>query len=161
MGIFTGSYLSHLYLFIFVGVRAAPLWDSSVRQFVGMLTITDFIRVLHAMYHDSAGRMSELEEHRIETWRRRFLQDKQPLINIDPDASLFDAICSLVNNRIHRLPIIDQQTGNVLHILTHKRILKFLFLYVSNDIYMIMMFIIVFNTVYYLIASIVFYCIFR
>lgn len=85
------------------------------------------------MYHDSAGRMSELEEHRIETWRRRFLQDKQPLIFIDPDASLFDAICSLVTNRIHRLPIIDQQTGNVLHILTHKRILKFLFLYVREN----------------------------
>lgn len=118
---------------LIIGVRAAPLWDSSVRQFVGMLTITDFIRVLHAMYHDSAGRMSELEEHRIETWRRRFLQDKQPLIYIDPDASLFDAICSLVTNRIHRLPIIDQHTGNVLHILTHKRILKFLFLYVREN----------------------------
>ncbi|CAL8072931.1 unnamed protein product [Orchesella dallaii] len=117
---------------VYNGVRAAPLWDSSVRQFVGMLTITDFIRVLHAMYHDSAGRMSELEEHRIETWRRRFLQDKQPLIFIDPDASLYDAICCLVNNRIHRLPIIDQQTGNVLHILTHKRILKFLFLYIHE-----------------------------
>jgi len=99
---------------------------------VGMLTITDFIRVLHAMYHDSAGKMSELEEHRVETWRSRFLQDKQPLIFIDPDASLYDAICSLVNNRIHRLPVIDRHTGNVLHILTHKRILKFLFLYVSN-----------------------------
>jgi 5'-AMP-activated protein kinase regulatory gamma subunit len=116
----------------FIGVRAAPLWDSSTREFVGMLTITDFIRVLHAMYHDSAGKMSELEEHRVETWRSRFLQDKQPLIYIDPDASLYDAICSLVNNRIHRLPVIDQHTGNVLHILTHKRILKFLFLYVSG-----------------------------
>ncbi|CAG7719189.1 unnamed protein product [Allacma fusca] len=117
---------------VYNGVRAAPLWDSTERQFVGMLTITDFIRVLHAMYNDSAGRMSELEEHRVETWRRRFLQDKQPLISIDPDASLYDAICSLVNNRIHRLPVIDKHTGNVLHILTHKRILKFLFLYINE-----------------------------
>ncbi|XP_021956207.2 5'-AMP-activated protein kinase subunit gamma-2 isoform X3 [Folsomia candida] len=117
---------------VYNGVRAAPLWDSSGREFVGMLTITDFIRVLHAMYHDSAGKMSELEEHRVETWRSRFLQDKHPLIFIDPDASLYDAICSLVNNRIHRLPVIDAQTGNVLHILTHKRILKFLFLYIRE-----------------------------
>lgn len=80
------------------------------------------------------GKMSELEEHRVDTWRERFLQDKQPLIHVDPDASLYDAICSLVNNRIHRLPVIDQHTGNVLHILTHKRILKFLFLYVSLDL---------------------------
>jgi hypothetical protein len=26
------------------GVRACPLWDSARQQFVGMLTITDFIR---------------------------------------------------------------------------------------------------------------------
>ena len=32
---------------------------------------------------------------------------------------------------IHRLPVIDPETGNVLYILTHKRLLKFLYLYVS------------------------------
>ena len=44
--------------------------------------------------------------------------------------SLFDAIHSLIHNKVHRLPVIDPETGNVLYILTHKRILKFLFLYV-------------------------------
>jgi CBS domain-containing protein len=58
----------------------------------------------------------------------------QPLISIEPDASLFDAIKILINNRIHRLPVIDPATGNVLYILTHKRILRFLFLYVSTYI---------------------------
>ena len=28
------------------GVRACPLWDSAKQKFVGMLTITDFIRFL-------------------------------------------------------------------------------------------------------------------
>ena len=28
------------------GLRAAPLWDSAKQQFVGMLTITDFINLL-------------------------------------------------------------------------------------------------------------------
>ena len=32
---------------------------------------------------------------------------------------------------ILRLPVIDPETGNVLYILTHKRLLKFLYLYVS------------------------------
>ncbi len=32
-----------------------------------------------------------------------------------------------------RLPVIDPDTGNVLYILTHKRILRFLFLYVSQN----------------------------
>lgn len=45
--------------------------------------------------------------------------------------SLFDAIYSLLKNKIHRLPVIDPESGNVLHILTHKRILRFLHIFVS------------------------------
>lgn len=55
-----------------------------------------------------------------------------PLVYTSPDASLYDAIKTLIHNRIHRLPVIDPETGNVLYILTHKRILRFLFLYVSK-----------------------------
>lgn len=46
--------------------------------------------------------------------------------------SLFDAVSSLIRNKIHRLPVIDPESGNTLYILTHKRILKFLKLFVSN-----------------------------
>lgn len=59
-----------------------------------------------------------------------------PLVYISPDASLYDAIKTLIHNRIHRLPVIDPDTGNVLYILTHKRILRFLFLYVSKSLYL-------------------------
>lgn len=45
--------------------------------------------------------------------------------------SIFDAVYSLIKNKIHRLPVIDPVTGNALYILTHKRILKFLQLFVS------------------------------
>ena len=46
--------------------------------------------------------------------------------------SLFDAVHSLIKNKIHRLPVIDPISGNALYILTHKRILKFLQLFVSS-----------------------------
>ena len=55
----------------------------------------------------------------------------RPLIHTDPDSSLFDAIKILCTNKVHRLPVIDRMTGNALYILTHKRILRFLYLYVS------------------------------
>ena len=137
------------------GVRAAPLWDSKRQKFVGMLTITDFIRILQMYYKSPLVHMDELEEHKLDTWRSKkktFLfidticnkiihfqitligvlqQDYKSLQSISPDASLFDAIYTLITNRIHRLPVIDPQTGNVLYIVTHKRILRFLFLYVS------------------------------
>ncbi|XP_049822552.1 5'-AMP-activated protein kinase subunit gamma-2 isoform X2 [Aethina tumida] len=116
---------------VYNGVRAAPLWDSNKQEFVGMLTITDFIKILRMYYKSPSVAMEELEEHKLDAWRQ-VLKDKKPLVNISPDASLYDAIKTLVNNRIHRLPVIDPDTGNVLYILTHKRILRFLFLYINE-----------------------------
>ena len=48
-----------------------------------------------------------------------------------PPCSLYDAIYFLLKHKIHRLPVLDPESGNVLHILTHKRILKFLHIFVS------------------------------
>ncbi|XP_026854055.1 5'-AMP-activated protein kinase subunit gamma-2-like isoform X3 [Electrophorus electricus] len=115
------------------GVRAAPLWETNTQSFVGMLTITDFIIILHRYYKSPLVQIYELEEHKIETWRELCLQETcRPLVNISPDASIFDAVYSLIKNKIHRLPVIDPVTGNALYILTHKRILKFLQLFVCE-----------------------------
>ncbi|XP_062900538.1 5'-AMP-activated protein kinase subunit gamma-1-like isoform X6 [Mobula hypostoma] len=115
------------------GVRAAPLWESKKQSFVGMLTITDFINILHRYYKSPMVQIYELEEHKIESWRELYLQETfKPLVNITPDASLFDAVYSLIKNKIHRLPVIDPVSGNALYILTHKRILKFLQLFISE-----------------------------
>lgn len=114
------------------GVRAAPLWDHDRQKFVGMLTITDFIRILHSFHHTHDPQMEKLEDHRLYEWRT-FLQDEdRPLISISPDESLYDAIRFLIHHKIHRLPVIDPATGNVLYIITHKRILKFLYLYIKE-----------------------------
>uniref|UniRef100_A0A8C2GXV3 Protein kinase, AMP-activated, gamma 3a non-catalytic subunit n=1 Tax=Cyprinus carpio TaxID=7962 RepID=A0A8C2GXV3_CYPCA len=104
------------------GLRAAPLWDNKLQRFVGMLTITDFINILHRYYRSPMVQIYELEEHKIETWRGDSFQ-------ILKDSGLFDAVYSLLKHKIHRLPVIDPESGNVLHILTHKRILKFLHIF--------------------------------
>lgn len=111
------------------GVRAAPLWDCFKQEFVGMLTITDFIHILRTYYKSPLVRMEELEENKLEAWRNVLKEKARPLVSIGPDASLFEAIKTLIHSKVHRLPIVDPNTGNVLHILTHKRILKFLFLH--------------------------------
>ncbi|CAL8294660.1 unnamed protein product [Lota lota] len=115
------------------GVRAAPLWESKKQSFVGMLTITDFINILNRYYKSPMVQIYELEEHKIETWRELYLQETfKPLVHISPDASIFDAVYSLIKNKIHRLPVIDPVSGNALYILTHKRILKFLQLFMCE-----------------------------
>ncbi|XP_055363668.1 5'-AMP-activated protein kinase subunit gamma-2-like isoform X2 [Betta splendens] len=115
------------------GVRAAPLWESKKQSFVGMLTITDFINILTRYYKSPMVQIYELEEHKIESWRELYLQETfKPLVHTPPDASVFEAVYSLIKNKIHRLPVIDPVSGNALYILTHKRILKFLQLFVCE-----------------------------
>lgn len=136
---------------VYNGVRAAPLYDGKRQAFIGMLTITDFIHILHKYYRMGAageGAVKELETHKIATWKgvsRRLHSQTivrhaealwkdgkaQPLIWIDPNESLFKAVQMLCENHVHRLPVLDRKTGNITYILTHKRIIKYLYLYVS------------------------------
>ncbi|XP_025093940.1 5'-AMP-activated protein kinase subunit gamma-2-like isoform X3 [Pomacea canaliculata] len=130
---------------VYNGVRAAPLWDSAKQDYVGMLTITDFINILKMYYKSpeksatsetaepaATVRMDELEDHKIETWREVLKSQQRAFVYIDPDASLFDAIRVLIDNHVHRLPVVDRTTGNAIYILTHKRILRFLHLYIKD-----------------------------
>lgn len=59
------------YALVYNGVRAAPLWDSQKQQFVGMLTITDFIKILRMYYKSPNASMEQLEEHKLDTWRSK------------------------------------------------------------------------------------------
>jgi hypothetical protein len=140
---------------VYNGVRAAPLWDSNAQDFVGMLTITDFIQILHKYYkNDQMKEGVKLEEHKISTWRDIFKTDSnlRPFITVDPTErfyylqldyflllllhSLYRAVQLLCEHKIHRLPVMEHSTGNILYILTHKRLIKFLHLYASLFIYL-------------------------
>ncbi|GMS89187.1 hypothetical protein PENTCL1PPCAC_11362 [Pristionchus entomophagus] len=121
---------------VYNGVRAAPLWDSDRQTFVGMLTITDFIKILyrHHSAGDDAEKMAALEEQQIEAWRDKFKEDEslRPLVSIDPNESLYRAVELLCESHVHRLPVMEKGTGNISYILTHKRIIKFLSLYMHD-----------------------------
>lgn len=111
------------------GCRAAPLWDSATQKFVGMLSVTDLIQIIRTYHKSPTIKLEDVEDQKIEVWRSLLNQESRPLVSIGPDDCLLDAILTLKKNQVHRLPIIDPETGNVLYILTHKRILRFLFLF--------------------------------
>lgn len=56
------------------------------------------------------------------------------MVVIEPDETLLAAIQSLSNNKVHRLLVIDRETGNALHVLTLKRILRYLLSHVRNPL---------------------------
>lgn len=77
---------------IYNGVRAAPLYDSKKQEFVGMLTITDFISILVKYYNKDSTHegIKELEEQKIVEWREQFKEDGnlKKFITIDPQERL-------------------------------------------------------------------------
>lgn len=48
-------------------------------------------------------------------------------------SSLYEAVRVLIERKIHRLPIIDRNSGNSLFIATHKRILHYMYFNVSYN----------------------------
>ncbi|KAM7537622.1 hypothetical protein Aperf_G00000069909 [Anoplocephala perfoliata] len=112
---------------VYNGVRVAILWDPETQTHVGLLTITDFIRILHKYYKSPEIPIVELEEHQIKTWREQTSDCSRPLVYITPEQTLLEAAEMFLEHKVHRLPIMDPQTGNPIHILTHKRILKYLY----------------------------------
>jgi len=123
------------------GTRAAPVWDSQKQEYIGMLTITDFIRILHSYQVPGApDQYRDIEEAielgRIEEWKKMSegsgLSRPSALLSVEPTATIFEAAKILLEHKIHRLPVIDSRSGNTLYIITHKRILNFLYPYLEE-----------------------------
>ncbi|ESO01212.1 hypothetical protein HELRODRAFT_112678 [Helobdella robusta] len=117
---------------MYTGVRAAPLWNEQLKKYIGMLTITDFIKILRQYYKTPGKDITELESYEIQTWRNVLEEYKRPLVHVSPDVTLAEAIHLLSQQQVHRLPVIDPVTGDALFIVTHKRILRFLFIYIYD-----------------------------
>lgn len=113
------------------GIRSAPLWDANKKLLVGMITVTDFIRILLHLDKENLS-VEELEKHTLHSWRKILRLTRKPLCSVGPNQSLHDAINLLNKHRVHRLLMMDPISGDVLYILSHKRILRFLFVYLNE-----------------------------
>ncbi|XP_053625896.1 5'-AMP-activated protein kinase subunit gamma-like [Plodia interpunctella] len=113
------------------GIRSAPLWDANKKLLVGMITVTDFIRILLYLEAENLS-VEDLERHTLHNWRKILRSTRKQLCCVSPDQSLHEAINLLNKNRVHRLLMVDPQSGDVLYILSHKRILRFLFVYLNE-----------------------------
>ena len=52
--------------------------------------------------------------------------NERPAVCVDADDSLLTAIRRLRENHVHRVLVIDSDTGNAVHVLTQRSILEFL-----------------------------------
>ena len=127
----------------FYSVRAGILWSATQGNFIGLLTITDFIRVILDQWDkltpeqksansiQSHAWLSAIEEQTLEEWRATKSASScvrmrpQQFTWISATDNIQTALETFSAKHIHRLPVIDPETGNVVSVLSHKRILKF------------------------------------
>jgi len=104
-------------------LKAAPLWNPQLFDYVGMFTVTDFLQLLKS--YSLEGVSLNLETFKIGDFRARF--QTPPLICAHPDDSIYETTKTLVKNKIHRIPLIDRkESSTILHVLSYDRVLRFL-----------------------------------
>ncbi|KAG5186878.1 5'-AMP-activated protein kinase subunit gamma-1 [Tribonema minus] len=107
---------------------SAPLWDSTQRKFVGLMTVTDFIDILRHYSHRGvpvdqlaaksiAEVLSEPEGQRLR---------QQEFAHVDAEAPLSHAANLFQNRRIKFLPVTVPGDSSVLALISHVEILEFL-----------------------------------
>jgi 5'-AMP-activated protein kinase regulatory gamma subunit len=125
---------------VFNSVRSALVWHAPTSSNIGLITISDFINMLIAAYDTKWNSVDTLETSSILEWKQE-LQKKNgsndqtlgtKIIQLSPQDSLYTAILTLIEHKVHRIPVIDPITHDFLFLITHKRILKFLYLYIYD-----------------------------
>lgn len=106
---------------------AAPLWDPSVRQFVGLLTVTDFIDILR-YYRKAEMDVSQLSTRSIgDILNDRDISIKhRQFLAADASATLKHSCLLLHQNSIDFLPIILPDDMRVLATVTYTNVLEHL-----------------------------------
>jgi len=115
-------------------ILAAPLWDSVQCQFVGILTVTDFIDILR-YYKETGKDVAALATRSIAEFLRESEapSNGQPppfrfrsFVGVDSSCSLKQACQQLQSNEIDFLPVVFSEDMRVLACITYTNVLEHL-----------------------------------
>eukprot|EP00668_Euglena_longa_P011842 GGOE01014262.1.p1 GENE.GGOE01014262.1~~GGOE01014262.1.p1 ORF type:complete len:332 (-),score=81.94 GGOE01014262.1:119-1114(-) len=105
---------------------AASLWDSRIKRLVGMLTITDYVKMLLHFRDDPDG-MHEFWTLPIRTWYQsrpnKPMLPNGEIVHCGVEDSLLEALRLLNVHKVHRLPALHG--GNLLHAICRPSILSY------------------------------------
>eukprot|EP01083_Nonionella_stella_P065926 173155_1 len=122
-------------------IKCGPVWSSSYRDFIGMVTVTDFIDILmyyHTHKDDGMAESRSIEDLTVEQWNDIKLESEgcseRTLIHILPEDSLLEGVRKLHDHCIHRLPVMQIEPENtVLCIINHQRMLRCMIMKMNDD----------------------------
>ncbi|VDO74829.1 unnamed protein product [Heligmosomoides polygyrus] len=138
------------YGLVYNSTRTGLIADSKTMQVMGVLSITDFTMVLMMLwkfrenieemrgtplgYQEFKG--MDIANMKISRWKEllKMRGMQRDFIAINANESIFHAVELLTKHRVHRLPVLDRRSGDCAFILTHRRILHYLWKHII-DVY--------------------------
>ncbi|VDM80727.1 unnamed protein product [Strongylus vulgaris] len=113
-------------LFLIVTTRTGLIADSNTMHLSGVLSITDFTMILMMLWKFREN----IEEMKGTPLSHRDFNGMD-IANMKIK-SIFHAVELLSKYRIHRLPVLDKHSGDCAFILTHRRVLHYIWKYCSS-----------------------------
>lgn len=117
-------------------LRAAPVYDSDLKQYVGFLSTSEIAKLVILYFHDSQHH----HHHAVKDMRTAVqmaaglfsttvkqvvaLQQKHSFAPVGPGCSLIDIIHMLA--RLHRVPVVDPKTHSITNVVTQSTIIRLL-----------------------------------
>ncbi|CAJ0575034.1 unnamed protein product, partial [Mesorhabditis spiculigera] len=131
------------YGLVYNSTRTGLIVDSESYNIIGVLSVTDFVMVLMKLWKYQQQVTNGDKNENVTTEKLTDLVGCMPVarwkehqkldgdcyrefITVDVKDSLFHAIEILRKRRVHRLPVMDSATNDCMFILTHRRVLHYL-----------------------------------
>ncbi|KAF8363788.1 aakg-5 [Pristionchus pacificus] len=92
-------------------VGAGLVWDSTMNKVISIVSWTDFLVYLQNESASEDGSVNEI------------LSSNQ-LVVVPSNTKLLDACEEFISNQVHRIAVVDEWTGDVMYLLTIKRVLQ-------------------------------------
>ncbi|GMT14469.1 hypothetical protein PFISCL1PPCAC_5766 [Pristionchus fissidentatus] len=92
-------------------VGAGLVWDSNLNKVVSIVSWSDFLVYLQNETATEDGYVNEI------------LSENQ-LVTVTSNTKILDACEEFISNRVHRIAVVDEWTGDVMYLLTIKRVLQ-------------------------------------
>lgn len=96
------------------GIYAAPLWDESKQNFIGLLSAGDFIDIMRRLTRALADRDdlsdADLDAYTIQLVRDEYEKEgtkQRPLINVRPEDSLHHVALTMIEAGVHNVPVLS------------------------------------------------------
>lgn len=135
--------LSCFVLNLYLGINYAPLWDSELQQYGGLLTSNDFISLVEYFYGKATCQEAIDDLDQLEICQVQELEKTMGIYppgptkhaHVRPFDTLYEAAQRILVANSHTLPVLDTDPStnqpSVVTVLTQYRILKFVAVNVS------------------------------